>query len=138
MFVLLFVQGNVAIIRLVRFAIGPEKTVVSIDLFLSFFMPFSYNGVYFRAAQVSYPISIMTLLFYYLAPLQNCTDVTSLCMQFIFGDKGAATCLIRECPTVSHVGMCQVCLLGTSLHLRMALYTALPVTEKELSQWRVL
>ena len=56
MFVLLFVQGNVAIIRLVRFAIGPEKTVVSIDLFLSFFMPFSYNGVYFRAAQVSYPI----------------------------------------------------------------------------------
>ena len=105
--------------------------VVSIDLFLVFFMPFSYNGVYFRAAQVSYPISIMTLLFYYLAPLQNCTDVTSLCMQFIFGDKGAATCLIRECPTVSHVGMCQVCLLGTSLHLRMALYTALPVTEKE-------
>ena len=33
----------------------------------------------------------MTLLFYYLAPLQNDTDVMSRCMQFIFGDKGEAT-----------------------------------------------
>ena len=32
--------------------------------------------------------SSMTLLFYYLAPLQNDTDMTSRCMQFIFGDKG--------------------------------------------------
>ena len=30
--------------------------VVSIDLFLTFYMPFSYNGVYFRPAQVFYPI----------------------------------------------------------------------------------
>ena len=44
-------------------------------------------------------MSSMTLLFYFLAPLQNYTDVTSWCMQFIFGDKGAATCLIRKCPT---------------------------------------
>ena len=28
-------------------------TVVSIDLFWPFFMPFLYNGVYFRPAQVS-------------------------------------------------------------------------------------
>ena len=42
--------------------------------------------------------SSITQLFYYLAPLQNDTDVTSRCMQLIFGDKGAATCLIRECP----------------------------------------
>ena len=41
----------------------------------------------------------MNLLFYYLAPLQNDTNVTSQCMLFIFGDKGAATCLIREYPT---------------------------------------
>ena len=45
------------------------------------------------------PGSSMTLLFYYLALLQNDTDVTSQCMQFIFGDKGPATCLNRECPT---------------------------------------
>ena len=32
----------------------------------------------------------MTLLFYYLAPLQNDTVVTSQCMQFTFRDKGAA------------------------------------------------
>ena len=43
--------------------------------------------------------SSINLLFYYLAPLQNYTYVTSQCTQFIFGDKGAATCLIRECPT---------------------------------------
>ena len=43
--------------------------------------------------------SSMTLLFYYLAPLQNDTIVMSLCMQFNFGDKGEATYLIRECPT---------------------------------------
>ena len=30
---------------------------------------------------------VVWLLFYYLAPLQNDTDVTSRCMQFIFGDK---------------------------------------------------
>ena len=30
--------------------------VVSFDLFLVFFRSFSYNGVYFRSAQVSYPI----------------------------------------------------------------------------------
>ena len=41
----------------------------------------------------------MTLLFYFLAPLQNDTIVTSWCMQFNFGDKGEATCLIRECPS---------------------------------------
>ena len=35
-------------------------------------------------------ISSMTLLFYYLAPLQNDTVVTSQCMQFTFRDKGAA------------------------------------------------
>ena len=39
----------------------------------------------------------MTMLFHYLAPLQNDNDVTSRCMQFIFEDKGQATCLIREC-----------------------------------------
>ena len=39
----------------------------------------------------------MTLLFYYLPPLQNNTDVTSRCVQFIFGDKGAATCLKDLC-----------------------------------------
>ena len=43
--------------------------------------------------------SSMTLLFYYLAPMQIDTNVTSWCMQLIFGDKRAATCLIRECPT---------------------------------------
>ena len=33
------------------------RSVVSIDLFLVSFMPFSYNGGYFRPApQVSYPI----------------------------------------------------------------------------------
>ena len=32
--------------------------------------------------------SSKTLLFYYLAPLQNKTIVTSRCMQFNFGDKG--------------------------------------------------
>ena len=37
----------------------------------------------------------MTLFFYYLAPLQNDTVVTSQCMQFTFGDKGEATFLIR-------------------------------------------
>ena len=40
--------------------------------------------------------SSMTLLFDYLAPLQNDTIVMSQCMQFILGDKGEATCLIRE------------------------------------------
>ena len=30
----------------------------------------------------------MTLLFYYLAPLQNEALLTSQCMQFTFGDKG--------------------------------------------------
>ena len=40
----------------------------------------------------------MTLLFLYLAPLPIHCKVTSRCMQFIFGDKGEATCLIRECP----------------------------------------
>ena len=44
-------------------------------------------------------LSSMTLLFYYLAPLQNNNIVTSQCMQFIFGDKGEAMCLMRECPT---------------------------------------
>ena len=43
--------------------------------------------------------SSMTLLFYYLAPMQIDTNVTSWCMQLIFWDKRAATCLIRECPT---------------------------------------
>ena len=38
----------------------------------------------------------MTLLFYYLAPLQNDTVVKSRCMQFNFGGKGEATCLIRK------------------------------------------
>ena len=42
--------------------------------------------------------SSMTLLLYYLAPLQNDTVVTARCMQFIFGGKVEATCLIRECP----------------------------------------
>ena len=41
----------------------------------------------------------MTRLFKYLAPLPIHCLVTSRCMQFIFGDKGEATCLIRECPT---------------------------------------
>ena len=41
----------------------------------------------------------MTLLFKYLAPLLIHCLVTSHCMQFIFEDKGEATCLIRECPT---------------------------------------
>ena len=41
----------------------------------------------------------MTRLFYYLAPRQNDTVVTSQCMQFTLGDKGEANCLIRECPT---------------------------------------
>ena len=46
----------------------------------------------------------MTLLFYYLAPLQNDAVVMSRCLQFTFGDKG------------------EVYLLDES---------ALPVTEKE-------
>ena len=37
----------------------------------------------------------MTLLFYYLVPLQNDTDMTSRSMQFSFGDNGAATGMIR-------------------------------------------
>ena len=43
--------------------------------------------------------SSMTLLFYYLAPLQNDTVLTSQCIHFNFWDKGEANCLIRECPT---------------------------------------
>ena len=60
----------------------------------------------------------MTLLFYYLAPLQNDTDMTSRCMQFIFGDKGAATFLER-------LFYCSEILPPFSSE------SALPVTEKE-------
>ena len=49
-------------------------------------------------------LSSMTLLFYYLAPLQNDTDVTSRCMQFIFGDMWEATYLIREWPVTEREG----------------------------------
>ena len=38
----------------------------------------------------------MILLFIYLSHLPNDTDLTSRCIQFIFGDKVAATCLNRE------------------------------------------
>ena len=30
--------------------------------------------------------------------------VTSRCMQFIFGEKGEAICLIRECPVTEREG----------------------------------
>ena len=36
------------------------------------------------------------MLFYYLAPLQNNTIMTSLCMQFIFGDKGVVYLLYES------------------------------------------
>ena len=48
--------------------------------------------------------SSMTLLFYYLATLQNVTVVTSRCVQFTFGDKGVVTCQIRECPVTDKEG----------------------------------
>ena len=41
-----------------------------------------------RQSLVALSSSSMTLLFYYLAPLQNDTNVMLRCMQFIFWDKG--------------------------------------------------
>ena len=41
----------------------------------------------------------MTLLFFYLAPLQNDAVLTSRCVQFTFGDKGEVYLLDESAPT---------------------------------------
>ena len=53
--------------------------VVSIDLFWPFFMPFLYNGVYFRPAQVSYTILPPNTHFECPKYLFTCSNTIILC-----------------------------------------------------------
>ena len=68
----------------------------NIRIIANWFLFFSYLKVKKKSS--------MTLLFYYLAPLQNDTDVTSRCMQFILGDKGETNVEIQICMTDRYRG----------------------------------